>query len=213
MEKQVLFGLHGENHSARNQPLQWCADLKDTNNMNLSRVSKTMSWILRHCQEPRFIDLNGGWASVNTILAALKKKYPDVTIKTIEQIVADDEKGRYSFDSTGTKIRANQGHSIPDVVIEMEAPEPPELLYHGTATRFLDTIMKDGLKPMTRQFVHISPDYETAVKVGSRHGKPVVLKIRAKDFGDDGNELYRSSNGVWQARYVPPVYFTICYTE
>jgi putative RNA 2'-phosphotransferase len=95
-----------------------------------------MSWILRHCQEPRFIDLNGGWASVNTILAALNKKYPDVTIKTIEQIVADDEKGRYSFDSTGTKIRANQGHSIPDVVIEMEAPEPPELLYHGTATRF-----------------------------------------------------------------------------
>lgn len=172
-----------------------------------------MSWMLRHCQEPQYIDLNGGWAGVNTILAALKKKYPDVTLNTIEQIVADDEKGRYSFDSTGTKIRANQGHSIPGVVIEMEAPEPPEFLYHGTATRFLDTIMKDGLKPMTRQFVHISPDYETAVKVGGRHGKPVVLKIRAKDFVDDGNELYRSSNGVWQARYVPPAYFTICYSE
>ena len=181
--------------------------------MNLSRVSKTMSWMLRHCQEPRYIDLKGGWASATDILAALKKKYPDVTINTIEQIVAKDEKGRYSFDSTGTKIRANQGHSIPGVVIEMEAPEPPEFLYHGTATRFLDTIMKDGLKPMTRQFVHISPDYETAVKVGSRHGKPVVLKIRAKDFVDDGNELYRSSNGVWQARCVPPVYFTICYLE
>ena len=139
--------------------------------MNLSRVSKTMSWMLRHCQEPRYIDLKGGWASATDILAALKKKYPDVTINTIEQIVAKDEKGRYSFDSTGTKIRANQGHSIPGVVIEMEAPEPPEFLYHGTATRFLDTIMKDGLKPMTRQFVHISPDYETAVKVGSRHGK------------------------------------------
>ena len=163
--------------------------------MNLSRVSKTMSWMLRHCQEPRYIDLKGGWASATDILAALKKKYPDVTINTIEQIVAKDEKGRYSFDSTGTKIRANQGHSIPGVVIEMEAPEPPEL------------------KPMTRQFVHISPDYETAVKVGSRHGKPVVLKIRAKDFVDDGNELYRSSNGVWQARCVPPVYFTICYSE
>ena len=181
--------------------------------MNLSRVSKTMSWMLRHCQEPRYIDLKGGWASAPDILAALKKKYPDVTINTIEQIVAKDEKGRYSFDSTGTKIRANQGHSIPGVVIEMEAPEPPEFLYHGTATRFLDTIMKDGLKPMTRQFVHISPDYETAVKVGSRHGKPVVLKIRAKDFVDDGNELYRSSNDVWQARCVPPAYFTICYSE
>ena len=90
--------------------------------MNLSRVSKTMSWMLRHCQEPRYIDLKGGWASATDILAALKKKYPDVTINTIEQIVAKDEKGRYSFDSTGTKIRANQGHSIPGVVIEMEAP-------------------------------------------------------------------------------------------
>ena len=80
--------------------------------MNLSRVSKTMSWMLRHCQEPRYIDLKGGWASATDILAALKKKYPDVTINTIEQIVAKDEKGRYSFDSTGTKIRANQGHSM-----------------------------------------------------------------------------------------------------
>ena len=92
----------------------------------------------------------------------------------------------------------------------MESPEPPEFLYHGTAERFLDTILKEGLKPMTRQFVHISPDYETAVKVGRRHGKPVILKIRARDFNNDGNELYRSSNGVWQARYVAPEYFTIC---
>ena len=111
------------------------------------------------------------------------------------------------------KIRANQGHSIPGVVIEMEAPEPPEFLYHGTATRFLDTIMKDGLKPMTRQFVHISPDYATAVKVGSRHGKPVVLKVRAKDFVADGNELYRSSNGVWQAKAVLPEYLTVLFSE
>ena len=121
-----------------------------------------------------------------------------------------DSKGRYSFDESGTKIRANQGHSIPGVVIEMESPEPPEFLYHGTAERFLDTILKEGLKPMTRQFVHISPDYETAVKVGRRHGKPVILKIRARDFKNDGNkQLYRSSNGVWQAKAVPPEYFKI----
>ena len=178
--------------------------------MDLSRISKTIAWMLRNCQEPRYISLDGGWADVTVILAALKKKYPDVTLKTIEQIVANDEKGRYSFDSTGTKIRANQGHSIPGVAIEMESPEPPEFLYHGTATRFLAAIMKDGLKPMTRQFVHISPDCATAGRVGSRHGKPVVLKIRAKDFVNDGNELYRSSNGVWQAKYVSPEYITIC---
>ena len=157
--------------------------------------------------------LNGGWADVNTIISVLSEKNPEFDLDALKQIVAEDEKGRYSFDSTGAKIRANQGHSIPGVVIEMEAPEPPEFLYHGTATRFLDTIMKDGLKPMTRQFVHISPDYATAVKVGSRHGKPVVLKIRAKDFVADGNELYRSSNGVWQAKAVPPEYLTVLFSE
>ena len=181
--------------------------------MNLKKVSVKMSWLLRHCKEPLYIGLDGGWAEVKTILSVLKKSYPEATLDTIRQIVAEDEKGRYSFDESGTKIRANQGHSIPGVVIEMEAPEPPEYLYHGTATRFLDAIMKDGLKPMTRQFVHISPDYATAVKVGSRHGKPVVLRIRAKDFVNDGNELYRSSNGVWQAKFVSPEYFSICYLE
>ena len=156
---------------------------------------------------------NGGWRDGNTITSVLREKDPKFDLDALKQIVAEDEKGRYAFDSTGTKIRANQGHSIPGVVIEMEAPEPPKFLYHGTATRFLDTIMKDGLKPMSRQFVHISPDYATAVKVGSRHGKPVVLKVRAKDFVADGNELYRSSNGVWQAKEVPPEYLTVLFSK
>ena len=150
--------------------------------MNLKRISVKLSWMLRHCQSPRYIDLNGGWADVNTIVRALKKQFPDFDRETLDLIVAQDEKGRYSFDKTGARIRANQGHSIPGVVIEMESPEPPEFLYHGTAEQFVDVIMREGLKPMTRQFVHISPDYETAVKVGSRHGKPVILKIRARDF-------------------------------
>ena len=178
--------------------------------MNLKRISVKMSWMLRHCQTPRYIELDGGWADVRSILLALKERFPEVTLDTIRQIVADDEKCRCSFDETGTKIRANQGHSIPGVVIEMESHEPPEFLYHGTASRFLNSILRDGLKPMSRQFVHISPDYATAVKVGSRHGKPVVLKIRARDFVADGNELYRSSNGVWQAKAVPPKYFSAC---
>ncbi len=177
--------------------------------MNLKKISVKMSWLLRHCQEPLYIDFNGGWADVKTILSVLKTSYPDATLDTIKQIVAEDKKGRYSFDESGTKIRANQGHSIPGVVIDMESPEPPEFLYHGTAAQFLDAIMREGLKPMKRQYVHISPDYETAVKVGSRHGKPVVLQIRARDFKNDGNELYRSSNGVWQAQYIPPEYFIL----
>ena len=79
----------------------------------------------------------------------------------------------------------------------MEQPEPPDLLYHGTATRFLPTILEEGLKPMSRQYVHISSDLETAIQIGKRHGKPVVLVIRARDFVNDGHQLYRSSNGVW----------------
>lgn len=181
--------------------------------MNLTKISVKLSWLLRHCQTPMYITLDGGWANVNTIISILKEKNPDFDLETLKQIVAEDEKGRYSFDATGKKIRANQGHSIPGVVIVMETPEPPEFLYHGTATQFLDTIMKEGLKPMSRQFVHVSPDYATAVKVGSRHGKPVVLKIRARDFKNDSNELYRSSNGVWQAREVPPEYFTVLFSE
>lgn len=179
--------------------------------MNLTKISVKLSWVLRHGKTPKYITPDGGWADVDTIISVLKEKNPEFDLEALKQIVAEDEKGRYSFDATGTKIRANQGHSIPGVVIEMESPEPPEYLYHGTATRFLDTIMKEGLKPMSRQFAHISPDYTTAVKVGSRHGKPVVLKIRARDFKNNGNELYRSSNGVWQAKEVPREYLSVVF--
>jgi putative RNA 2'-phosphotransferase len=169
--------------------------------------------MLRHSAEPLYIDLNGGWADVNIITKALKERFPQVSRAIMDEIVANDEKGRYSFNADRTKIRANQGHSIPGVIIEMEQPEPPEYLYHGTATRFLDSIMRNGLIPMSRQYVHISPDFETAVKVGKRHGKPVIFVIDAKRFVADGNELYLSANGVWQAKQVPSEYFTIKYVE
>ena len=177
--------------------------------MNLTRVSKRLSFMLRHSTEPIYIDINGGWADVTEIISDLKKRVPEFNMESLEQIVAEDEKGRYSFDETHTRIRANQGHSIPNVVVSMDRPEPPEFLYHGTATRYLDSIMSEGLKPMNRQFVHISPDYETAVKVGSRHGKPVVLRFRAKDYVNDGYELFHSSNGVWQAKFVPAAYLSV----
>lgn len=177
--------------------------------MNLQKISVRLSYLLRHCREPLYIDLNGGWADVETIIDVLRSKAPQLDRRILDEIVAADEKGRYSYDPTGTKIRANQGHSIPGVTVEMERPAPPELLYHGTATRFLSVILKEGLKPMNRQFVHISPDYETAVRVGRRHGTPVVLAIRAAEFVADGHELMCSANGVWQARAVPPEYFTV----
>jgi putative RNA 2'-phosphotransferase len=154
--------------------------------MTLTKLSVKLSYLLRHSTNPQYIDFDGGWADTQEIIKALKKYDESFNIDTLERIVAEDQKGRYSFNDNHTKIRANQGHSIPGVIIEMTTPEPPEILYHGTATRFLDSIMVEGLKPMSRQFVHISPDYETAVNVGSRHGKPVVLAFRAKDYVNDG---------------------------
>ena len=181
--------------------------------MNLTKISIKLAWLLRHCQTPLYIDLNGGWADADTIIAELRKEYPAFSLEALQRIVAEDKKGRYSFDASCRRLRANQGHSIPGVVIEIESPEPPEYLYHGTAYCFFNKVLNEGLKPMTRQYVHISSDYETALKVGSRHGNPVVLKLRAKDFVRDGNELYLSSNGVWQAKAVPPQYFSVCFNE
>lgn len=181
--------------------------------MNLEKISIQLSYMLRHCRDPLYIDLDGGWAPVETVITALRQRYPRMDRRILDEIVAADRKGRYSYDPTGTKIRANQGHSIPDVAVEMAQPAPPEYLYHGTATRFLPAILKDGLQPMTRQFVHISSSYDTAVAVGKRHGTPVVLIIRAADFVADGHALFLSANGVWQAKSVPPAYFAVQYVE
>lgn len=166
-----------------------------------TNTSKKLSFLLRHSKEPLYINLNGGWADVDTILKALKIKLP-----TLIDVVASDSKGRFSFDETGTKIRANQGHSIKGVIIEPIKATPPDVLYHGTATRFLEKIMQKGLKPMKRNFVHLSSDIETAKKVGSRHGKPIVLIIDAKRFSEDGNKLFLSPNGIWQAEFIESKY-------
>lgn len=175
--------------------------------MNQTKVSRRLSFLLRHCRE--FISLDGGWAQVSVILEELQKQYPEMNRELLDQIVAADRKTRYSYDETGARIRANQGHSVPGVVIKMESPEPPEFLYHGTATRFLDAILEKGLLPMSRQYVHISWDVETAWKVGGRHGKPVILKIQARRFVEDGHTLLLSPNGIWLAHAVPPEYFTV----
>ncbi len=175
--------------------------LKTNNTLNLSRK---LAFLLRHCNKPRFICLDGGWADVEDIINQLH-----INKENLEQIVVNDEKQRFSFDDTKTKIRANNGHSISGVTIETIKKEPPEILYHGTATRFLESIMVEGLKPMNRLNVQLSVDYETAYKVGSRHGDPVVLEIRALDFVKDGNSLLLSPNGVWQTEYISSKFISV----
>ena len=167
-------------------------------------VSRKLAFLLRHSQDPLYISLDGGWAKVSEITKAL-----NISRAQLDEIVATDEKGRYMYDEYKQRIRACQGHSIPGVQVEMEQPEPPEYLFHGTATRFLDTIMREGLRPMSRQWVHLSKDYETAVNVGSRHGAPIVLRVNAQQLVADGYQLYRSLNGVWQIKEVPAQYLEI----
>lgn len=119
--------------------------------------------------------------------------------------MAADDKQRYSFNADRTLIRANQGHSIP-MDVELKEQEPPEILYHGTADRFMDSIWKEGLKPMSRLYVHLSKDPETALKVGKRHKKAVVLKICSGDMYRDGCIFYLSENKVWLTKKVGAKY-------
>ena len=124
------------------------------------------------------------------------------------EIVATNNKKRYEFNDDKTKIRARQGHSV-NVNVDLRECVPPDILYHGTATRFLDSILKKGINKGTRLHVHLSPDEETAVRVGERHGSPVVLRINARQMHDDGLKFYLSNNGVWLTDFVAPNYLII----
>ena len=174
-------------------------------------MSRFLSLVLRHNPAAAgiAIERDGGWTDVNTLIENINARTKfRIDRPLLETIVATDSKGRYSFNSEGTKIRANQGHSI-DVVIKMEHRTPPEYLYHGTAMKFYGSIMAKGLLPGSRQFVHLSQDYETAVKVGYRHSRPqqpIVLKVLAGRMAEDGFDFMISDNGVWQIEHVPPQY-------
>ena len=168
---------------------------------NYTKASKFLSLILRHKPEKIGIKLDEhGWAKIPEILKGM-----DLTMNDLEHIVDTDEKRRYSFNDDKTLIRANQGHSIP-VDLELEPVQPPEYLYHGTVGQFLASIQKEGLLPRSRQYVHLSADLETAVKVGKRRGKPVVLQIASGKMHQDGHVFYISENGVWLTDAVPPQY-------
>jgi len=168
------------------------------------RTSKYLSLLLRHRPEAAGLTLDEhGWAEVGRLLRNV-----GISMEELEEIVANDEKQRYSFNDDKTLIRANQGHSIP-VDLELEAREPPEFLYHGTVAQFLISIRKEGLQRQNRLYVHLSPDVETAVKVGRRRGKPVILQVAAGRMHRDGYAFFLSANGVWLTREVPPQYLKL----
>lgn len=170
------------------------------------KLSVFISLVLRHNPDAAHITVDEhGWADVGELLAGINDTGREINMEILEEIVATDSKQRYSFNQDKTLIRANQGHSIP-VDVELKEQEPPEFLYHGTAARFLDAIESEGLKPMSRLYVHLSKDIETALKVGRRHGNPVVLKVNSGDMYKDGYRFYLSENGVWLIKKVDAKY-------
>jgi putative RNA 2'-phosphotransferase len=172
-------------------------------------TSKFLSFVLRHQPEEIGLKLDdAGWASVEELLAACKRARRTLTREELEHIVDTSDKKRFAFSEDGLYIRANQGHSI-EVELGYEPREPPAVLYHGTATRFLASIQKEGLKRGKRHHVHLSTDASTAIKVGSRHGKPVVLRIMSGRMHTDGYLFYLSENGVWLTERVPPDYILV----
>lgn len=171
--------------------------------MNLTQTSKLISLILRHKPETIGITLDEhGWANVNELIRGV-----NIDMKTLEQIVDTDDKQRYSFNDDKTLIRANQGHSIP-VDVELEEVQPPEFLWHGTAEKYEQFILRDGLIPKSRLYVHLSANVQTATTVGQRHGDVVLLRIDARKMYQDGYKFYLSKNGVWLTKHVPISYLS-----
>ena len=161
--------------------------------------------ILRH--KPGVIGITldeHGWANVSELVEGVNKVHP-LDMETLEEIVRTNENQRLSFNEDKTKIRANQGHTIP-VDVELDEKEPPEVLYHGTGEKYVESIDCTGLVPRQRLYVHLSTDKEMAAKVGQRHGKPVVYRVNSGQMAKEGFIFYLSVNGVWLTKAVPVQY-------
>ncbi|MBW4561056.1 MAG: RNA 2'-phosphotransferase [Mojavia pulchra JT2-VF2] len=172
----------------------------------LVKISKYLSKHLRHQPERIGIKLApGGWVSVNELLTACANNQFPITLKELQTVVTTNDKKRFSFDSTGTFIRANQGHSV-EVDLQLEPVAPPNLLYHGTGEKAVESILESGIAKMSRHHVHLSQDIPTARTVGARHGKPVVFAVDAASMHQAGYNFYCSDNGVWLVDAVPPQY-------
>jgi len=172
----------------------------------LVSTSKFLSLVLRH--QPELIGLSldpNGWADLQELVRLANASGHRMTADDVLIIVRNSEKQRFTLDSSGQKIRANQGHSVA-VDLELTPLRPPAVLYHGTATRFLPSIHQSGLIRGARHHVHLSQDANTANVVGARHGQPVVLTIFAEDMGRNGHIFYQSRNGVWLTDHVPASY-------
>ena len=172
------------------------------------RISKFLSLVLRHQPEMIGIQLDAsGWANVNDLLEKANKHGVKIDREILNHIVETNSKKRFAFNNTLDKIRASQGHSI-EIELGYTSQKPPEILYHGTGEKSVPSILNTGLEKRGRQHVHLSSDIETAVKVGQRHGKPVVFIVLAGQMYEDKYQFFLSDNGVWLTDKVPIKYLS-----
>ncbi|MNJ59247.1 RNA 2'-phosphotransferase [compost metagenome] len=180
------------------------------NEKTLAGTSKFLSYVLRHAPESIGIELDSdGWVSVGRLIEASVSSGHDLTHGLLLEIVASSDKKRFTISEDGSLIRAEQGHTTSAVSVKHESKIPPAVLYHGTATRFLDSILEQGLVAGARHQVHLSGDAETAREVGRRYGKPVILKVDAQRMALDGHDFFQAENGVWLAVGVSAEYLTV----
>lgn len=169
-----------------------------------ARLSRFLSLVLRHDPAAAGVALDPeGWVRVDDLIAGSRATGRSLDRARLYALVRDDAKRRYALSEDGTRIRANQGHSVA-VDLGLVPVAPPDLLYHGTVAPVLAAIAATGLERRSRRHVHLSPDVETARAVGRRRGAPVVLPVRAGALHARGHAFYRSANGVWLTDAVPP---------
>lgn len=169
-----------------------------------TKISKTLSYWLRHAPQEGGLTLDAnGWTNVDALLAALADKRLPADWDTLLAVVETNDKQRFELSPDGERIRARQGHSV-SVEGDWTAATPPDVLWHGTVERFLEPILAQGLKPMNRHHVHLSADVETARRVGSRRGKPVILEVSAGRLAAEGQAFFVTGNGVWLTQSVAP---------
>ncbi len=180
--------------------------------MDDKRLVKTSKYLARHLRhQPERLGLTldeAGWVDVDTLLRACSAQSFPLTRAQLNEVVEKNDKRRFSFDPSGTKIRASQGHSV-EVDLHLQPVDPPVLLFHGTSAPRIASILREGLHRGRRHHVHLSPDTETARRVGARHGRPVVLEVAAAEMSGIGFEFLTSDNGVWLTAEVPPRFLKV----
>jgi RNA:NAD 2''-phosphotransferase len=176
------------------------------NNKTNNKLSKFLSLLLRHSPKTIGITLDeNGWTDVIDLIDKMNKNGEKINMEILKEIVNTDNKSRYTFDENYTKIRATQGHSVK-VELGYIPQKPPIILYHGTGKKYIESIFKDGIKKQSRNHVHLSGDKETALKVGQRHGTPIILEILSEEMYNNNHQFFLSENGVWLTDYIPVEY-------